>query len=275
MFREAQAAGARNAAMPGVSARSALRPALARATRRAGAQARTCSARATAMTRARSAGRASCASARTISVTSRSTTGSAAGCMTPEGARRRRATSAASGRAAPHRACQPRPLRHCCARFGCDMAPPALRYARTQARRLVAAPCAVSRDDVRSAPPCGCLGGGRAPPAPPQRVPLSALDTFLFVRLLQIPVAFFYRGRIDAEALATSLGRTLERFPIVAGAQPPPQHAQPMCYTKSRGSDLHLMAPIIAVPATRAAAPGGAWRRGGGWRGGPCRGRRL
>lgn len=113
------------------------------------------------------------------------------------------------------------------------MAPPALRYTRAQARRLVAAPCAVRSADVIAAPPCGCLGPRPAPPAP-HRVPLSALDTFLFVRLLQIPVAFFYRSRVDADTLTTSLARTLERFPVVAGAGPPPQRAQPMWRAKRR-----------------------------------------
>ena len=49
-------------------------------------------------------------------------------------------------------------------------------------------------------------------------MPLSALDTFLFVRYLQVPVTWFYRGSVDAEMLAASLSRTLERFPILAGA---------------------------------------------------------
>lgn len=96
--------------------------------------------------------------------------------------------------------------------------PAALRYTRAQPRRLVSAPSAVSRADVHEQPPCACLAPRQAPAAPPRRVPLSALDTFLFVRLLQIPVAFFYAGAVDADALAASLARTLERFPVIAGA---------------------------------------------------------
>ena len=96
--------------------------------------------------------------------------------------------------------------------------PAALRYTRAQPRRLVSAPSAVSRSDVHEQPPCACLAPRQAPAAPPRRVPLSALDTFLFVRLLQIPVAFFYAGAVDADALAASLARTLERFPLIAGA---------------------------------------------------------
>jgi hypothetical protein len=104
------------------------------------------------------------------------------------------------------------------------MAPPGLQYARAQPRRLVSAPCAVSRDDVREQPaciypPCACLAEPQRAKPPHARVPLSALDTFLFVRLLSIPVAFFYRSRVDADALAASLSRTLERFPILAGAR--------------------------------------------------------
>ena len=109
----------------------------------------------------------------------------------------------------------PRERRHWLTRPG--MAPPGLCYTRAQPRRLVSAPAAVARSDVTHVPPCACLAPKPAA-APFRRVPLSALDTFLFVRLLQIPVAYFYRGTVDADALAASLARTLERFPILAGA---------------------------------------------------------
>ena len=102
------------------------------------------------------------------------------------------------------------------------MAPPprALRYTRACPRRLVAAPAAVTHNMVALAPSAAdsCFGPRRAAPLPEPRVPLSPLDTFLFVRMLQIPVAFFYEGRVDPEALETSLSRTLARFPLIAGA---------------------------------------------------------
>lgn len=119
---------------------------------------------------------------------------------------------------------------------------PVLRYTRAQPRVLVAAPSAVRGADVAAAPPCGCLGPRPAPPAPPRRVPLSALDTFLFVRLLQIPVAFFYRTRVDPNTLAASLARTLERFPVVAGVQLLSQRVHLMCRAKCSaccGPDFH------------------------------------
>ena len=103
------------------------------------------------------------------------------------------------------------------------MAPPrALRYTRACPRRLVAAPAAVTHNMVSLAPSAAdsCFGPPRAAPLPEPRVPLSPLDTFLFVRMLQIPVAFFYEGRIDPAQLETSLSRTLARFPLIAGAQP-------------------------------------------------------
>jgi hypothetical protein len=107
------------------------------------------------------------------------------------------------------------------------MAPRSLRYARAAPRSLVSAPVAVSRADVAHAPPAGgacCFGTGY--PAPPtERVPLSPLDTFLFVRMLTIPVAFFFATKVDEATLAASLSRALARFPLVAGNEARTAHA--------------------------------------------------
>ena len=79
-------------------------------------------------------------------------------------------------------------------------------------------PDCVTHADVEEAPKRGltCFGGTRSAPSC-ARVTLSPLDTFLFVRLLQPCVAFFFEQSIDDGALFISLGRTLRRFPILAG----------------------------------------------------------
>jgi hypothetical protein len=134
------------------------------------------------------------------------------------------------------------------------MAPRSLRYARAAPRSLVSAPVAVSSADVVAhAPTGGCFGGGSSASAapPPERVPLSPLDTFLFVRMLTIPVAFFYATKVDEAALATSLSRTLARFPLVAGAR---TQARALC-----GACIRLTLHLRRL-RRRAAAPigGGA-----------------
>jgi hypothetical protein len=133
------------------------------------------------------------------------------------------------------------------------MAPRSLRYARAAPRSLVSAPVAVSSADVVAhAPAAGCFGGSSASAAPPpERVPLSPLDTFLFVRMLTIPVAFFYATKVDEATLATSLSRTLARFPLVAGAR---TQARALC-----GACIRLTLHLCRL-RRRAAAPigGGA-----------------
>lgn len=155
------------------------------------------------------------------------------------------------------------------------MAPPGLRYTRAQPRRLVSAPAAVARSDVTPVPPCACLAPKKAA-APFRRVPLSALDTFLFVRLLQIPVAYFYRGTVDADALAASLARTLERFPILAGASAACCQMPPMRGAwETQGAWNGRADSEATCRRDRPPAPGGARARGGGGRGGARRVRRL
>ncbi len=133
------------------------------------------------------------------------------------------------------------------------MAPRALCYTRVGAKRFVkASEPGVTRADVAQRPPaadCGCLGAKvSASPATHERVPLSPLDTFLFIRPLQPCVAFFYAERIDAEALAASLSRTLRRYPLLAGASACARYV-----LRSRGAD--------GGAAHRAPAPGRKARR--------------
>lgn len=144
------------------------------------------------------------------------------------------------------------------------MAP--LRYARVSPRRVVCAPSAVRLADVSHVElGTRCFGGGNTGP-PPERVPLSPLDTFLFVRLLTIPVAFFYASRVDEATLVESLAKTLARFPLVAGAcawrctMRAPLDAQQLCYAPTRAqgacarqceSQQHQLQQHLEEPALR------------------------
>ena len=81
------------------------------------------------------------------------------------------------------------------------MAPRSLSYTRVGPKRVVKArQLGVTHADVAQRTTAGCFSAKPAA-VTHHRIPLSGLDTLLFIRPLQACVAFFYAGSIDEDAL--------------------------------------------------------------------------